>query len=274
MDPDRREDVLMVVTGAVVYGPTNNPLFRELAYSRSPDCTVGKLMERAETWRFDTPYRFNKLSDDQKRVAEDMRKSFGMMFQPTNIEISHGCSQQYEVYGTMKDAWLDHSQYSGKKTVVYYQKEVGNLMRTLGIPAMSLLELFQDEEAKAYDPLKDNRQFPNSVETCWIEHFYGCPCQGVLVRRLAEFVWSKEIVSKKTREEMKAEECREEVVDKTEAPEKKSVYSPEDATVNLNEDKATQIPEGEGPDVFEDATGDMPGDEFIPGAEGKSWDQF
>ena len=32
MNPDRREDVLMVVTGAMVYEPSSQPLFHELAY--------------------------------------------------------------------------------------------------------------------------------------------------------------------------------------------------------------------------------------------------
>ena len=156
----------------------------------------------------------------------------------------------------MKRTWLEHSQDSGRKTVVYYQKEVGHLLKTLGIPATSLLELFQDEEAEAYDPLKDNRRFPNLEGTCGIEHSHGRPCQGLLARRLAEFVWSK-----KTRGE--AEEHREEVID---APGKETVYLPEDATVDLKEEKAIQIPEGKGTDVLED----MPRD-GLSGGEAKSW---
>ena len=272
MNPDRREDVLMVVTGTVVYGPSSQPLFRELAYCRRPNCTVGKFLERADTWRFATPYRYKSLTDDQRQDAENIRKSFGIMFQPTDKEKSLGCMEQYQVYDMMKEAWLDHKKDSGLETVVYYQKEVGHLLKTLGIPATSVYDLFQDEETNAYDPLKDDRQFRDFVETCGIWHYNRLPCQGLLARRLAEFVWSKEIPSKEIRQE--AEERREEIIDKAERFEKKMVYSPEDATLDLGEDRATQIPEGQETEVFEDATEDMPGDGLVQSREGKSWDQF
>ena len=269
MNRYRPKDVLMVVTGAVVHGPTDEFLFRELAYSRNPNCTVGKSLERANTWRFATPHKFTSLTDDQKQRAENMRKSCGMMFQATAKERSSGCSEQYEVYGRMKDVWRFHKADCDQETVVYYQKEVGCLLWILGIPAISLYELFLDKEAKTYDPLEDNRRFPNLTETCGIPHHGNRPCQGLLARRLAEFVWSKEIPSKKTRE--KAGECREEILDKAEISEKKMIYSREDATVDLEEDRATQIPEGE---EMEDTTEDVAGDGLVPSREGKSWDQF
>lgn len=272
MHPDRYKDVLMVVTGAVVYGPSDQALFRELAYSRSPNCTVGEILESTDTWRIATPHRFNSLTDDQKEGAENMRRTFGMMFQPTAKEKALGCIEQYQIYDTMKETWLAHKEDSGQATAVYYQKEVGHLLKTLGIPATSVYELFQDEEAEAYDPLKDDRQFRNFVETCGIQHYGRRPCQGLLARRLAEFVWSKMIVSEKTQEE--AEECREEIIDKTEALEKTTLNPPEEATIDLKEDTAIQIPECEETDVFEDATGDMPGDGLVSRREGKSWDQF
>lgn len=272
MNPDRRKDVLMVVTGAVVYGPTNRPLFRELAYSRSPNCNVGEFLERADTWRFATPHRFNSLTDDKKQQAENMRKTFGMLFQASAKERSLGCSEQYQVYHMMKEAWVDHKVDSDQETVVYYQKEVGQLLKTLGIPAISLYELFRDDEAWNYDPLEDNRQCPNFKENCGIRHNGGRPCQGLLARRLAEFVWSKEIPSKDTRE--KAEDRREEIIDKAETFEKKMVNSPEVAAVDLEEDRATWIPEGEETEVFEDAKEDVPGGGPAPNREAKLWDQF
>lgn len=272
MNPKRHKDVLMVVTAAVVFGPGNQPLFRELAYSRSPNCNVGQYLERTDAWRFATPYKFNSLTDDQKQRAEDMRESCGMMFQPNAKERLLGCDEQYQVYRTMKEAWLDHKRDSDQELVVYHQKEVGQLMNTLGIPATSLYDLFQDEEAKTYDPLKDNRQFPNFNGTCGIRHYGHRPCQGLLARRLAEFVWSKEIPSKKTREE--AEERQDEIIVKAGTLQKKMVYSSEDATVNLEEDRATQIPEGEHTEVFEDATEHMAANGLVLTREGKSWDQF
>ena len=128
----------------------------------------------------------------------------------------------------MKDTWLEHSTYSGKKNVVYYQKEVDQMMNTLGIPAISLSELLKnDKAAAAYDPLEDITHFPNFCG-CGLRHEYNLPCQGLLASRLVEFVRSKEIAANTTREKA------------------------DNATVDLHEDKATQISVDLVPAIFED----------------------
>ena len=91
MDPNLRESVLMFVCGAMVYFNNDTPMFRELAYSRSPNSIIREGMETAETCRVATPYRFGDLDNDQKQAADEMRKQLGLKLQPSIRERSFCC---------------------------------------------------------------------------------------------------------------------------------------------------------------------------------------
>lgn len=182
----------MVVSAAVVPAPTATPVFREIAYARSPYCRVPGGLKRVHTWRFQTPFRYGQLSQVNKEKADALRGMHGLRFNPVKSERDI-CFQQFEVYEKMKNEWDAHSQESGKQIVVYYQEEVRQLMETLGIPALHLRDLFEDEESAHYDPQQDSRPFPNLEGTCQLPHDKLRPCQGTLVKRLSHFTWSKPI---------------------------------------------------------------------------------
>jgi len=258
MDPHPRESVLMCVSAAVVKSNEGTPMFRELAYSRYPDLFIGPFLDEEETWRIATPFRYSQLSDDNKKHADGIRTQLGLKFQP-HIQEKSKCCEQFEIYHKMKTAWREHKEHSGKETVVYYQKEVGDFLETLGIPAKSLTELFQDEEAKKYDPLKDKSRFPNFAGTCYLPHEGRRPCQGLLARKLAQFVSSKEFVPKKTQKEAKKVKSV-------------TVVVQGDTDTQISGRKVPNKLEEEDSGVFEDAREETSGDETIKGSDSElSW---
>ena len=180
----------IAISAAVVFTPHGKPMFREIAYTRHPQCKINETNTKVETWRFQTPYLYRQLSKEQRRKEQGTRETVHGLRYTADEEEKTFCYQQFELYELVKKAWKQNCIGKNKTTVVYYQQEVGDLLDILEIPCIHVRELFPDGQGAAYNPHKDISLSMKLAGTCGLPHEYCCPCQADLAMRLSRFVWT------------------------------------------------------------------------------------
>lgn len=191
MEGVTRKDPFVVMTAAVVHTPEGKPMFREIGYSFNPYFKLKQGAERVGAWRFQTPYLFSRLTDEQKDKEQEARINVhGLKYEAPMTERRES-RKQFEVCWVVKKAWQEHCLEGKKKrvVVVYAQKEVEELLKLLEIPCMEMKALCSGAEFDKYSPYRKDLTEVAKQKTCGLTHDYNCPCQATVAMRWALFIY-------------------------------------------------------------------------------------
>ena len=174
-----------ILTAAVMRSPKGKPVYREIAYCRHPYSRIKE--KRVRVWRINTPYSFVELSNDERDKEQDARRRVhGLKYFP-GIDEKRRNIEQYETYPVVKEAWKEHCEKTGKQVTVFHlQEELGELLRMLEIPSISIKSAFKDKD---FDPYDKHLAEIAPEFTCRSPHDYNRPCQATLAMRWAQFVY-------------------------------------------------------------------------------------